>query len=71
MSQFYWDTMVMVFKIPDKGRPRVMKVTGCKRLLDGFSAVLEKYPDAEFISFNGYQYKTNANQCRHTGSRSL
>jgi len=52
--------MEMVFKVPGKSRPRVMKVEGCKRLLDGFSAVLKKYPDAEFVSFNGYQYKTKA-----------
>jgi hypothetical protein len=50
--------MEMVFRIPGKTRPRVMKVTNCKRPLDGFSAVLEKYPDAEFISFNGYKYLT-------------
>ncbi len=52
--------MEMVFRIPGKNRPRIMRVEGCKRLLDGFSAVLNKYPNAEFISFNGYQYKTKA-----------
>jgi hypothetical protein len=57
---FHWETMEMVFRVPGKGRPRMMKVEGCKRLLDGFAAVLKKYPDAEFISFNGYQYKTKA-----------
>lgn len=52
------DVMEMVFRVPGKERPRVMKVEGCKRLLDGFSAVLKKYPDAEFISFNGHKYLT-------------
>ena len=52
------EMMEMVFCIPGKGRPRVMKVEGCKRPLDGFSAVLKKYPDAEFISFNGHKYLT-------------
>lgn len=54
------EVMEMVFRIPGKGRPRVMKVEGCKRLLDGFSAVLDKYPDAEFVSFNGHPIKTKA-----------
>ena len=54
------EVMEMVFRIPGKGRPRVMKVEGCKRPLDGFSAVLKKYPNAEFISFNGHLYKTKA-----------
>lgn len=50
----------MVFKIPGKSRPRMMKIEGCKRLLDGFAAVLKKYPDAEFVSFNGHKYLTKA-----------
>lgn len=54
------EVMEMVFTIPGKHRPRMMKVEGCKRLLDGFAAVLKKYPDAEFISFNGHLYKTQA-----------
>ena len=52
--------MEMVFRVPGKGRPRMMKVEGCKRLLDGFAAVLKKYPDAEFVSFDGHLYKTKA-----------
>lgn len=60
MNQFYWETMEMRFLIPGKKLPRVMKVDGCKRLLDGFAAVLAKYPDAQFLSFNGYQYKNKA-----------
>jgi hypothetical protein len=52
--------MEMVFKIPGKGRPRVMKVEGCTKLLDGFSGVLKKYPNAEFVSFDGHLYKTKA-----------
>ena len=52
--------MKMVFRVPGKGRPRMMKVEGCKRLLDGFVAVLKKYPDAEFVSFDGHLYKTQA-----------
>lgn len=52
--------MKMVFKIPGKTRPRMMKVEGCKRILDGFIGVLKKYPDAEFVSFNGYKYSTKA-----------
>ena len=54
------EIMEMVFRIPGKGRPRVMKVEDCKRLLDGFSAVLKKYPDAEFILFDGHKYLTKA-----------
>ena len=50
--------MEMVFRVPGKNRPRVMKVEGCKRPLDGFTAVLKQHPDAEFISFDGYLYKT-------------
>lgn len=45
----------MVFKLPGKERNRYMKIKGCKRLLDGFAGVLKKYPDAEFVSFNGYK----------------
>ena len=58
MEQFYWETMEMRFIIQGKKLPRVMKVDGCKRLLDGFAAVLKKYPDAEFVSFNGHKYLT-------------
>lgn len=54
------EVMKMVFKIPGKKRPRMMKVEGCKRILDGFIGVLKKYPDAEFVSFNGYKYLTKA-----------
>ena len=54
---FYWPEMTMVFKIPGKERNRVMKVGGCRRLLDGFIGVLKKYPDAQFVSFNGYPVK--------------
>ncbi len=54
------EVMEMVFRVPGKNRPRVMKVEGCRRLLDGFSAVLDKYPDAEFVSFNGHPIKTKA-----------
>lgn len=60
MEVFYWPTMEMVFMVPGKSRPRYMKVENCKRLLDGFVAVLNKYPNAEFVSFNGYKYKTKA-----------
>ena len=52
--------MEMVFTIPGKHRPRMMKVEGCKRLLDGFAGVLKKYPDAEFISFDGILIKSKA-----------
>ncbi len=54
------EVMEMVFRVPGKNRSRVMRVEGCQRPIDGFSAVLNKYPDAEFVSFNGYQYKTKA-----------
>ena len=52
--------MEMIFLVPGKHRPRMMRVEGCKRLLDGFAAVLKKYPDAEFVSFNGHPIKTKA-----------
>ncbi len=52
------EIMEMVFRVPGKNRPRIMRVAGCRRLLDGFSAVLNKYPDAEFVSFNGHKYIT-------------
>lgn len=59
-KQFFWPEMTMVFKLPGKERNRVMKISGCKRLLDGFSGVMRKYPDAQFVSFNGYQVKKKA-----------
>lgn len=52
--------MTMVFRLPGKERSRVMKISGCKRLLDGFIGVLKKHPDAQFVSFNGYQVKNKA-----------
>ena len=59
-KQFFWPEMTMVFKLPGKERNRVMKISGCKRLLDGFIGVLKKHPDAQFVSFNGYQVKKMA-----------
>ncbi len=52
--------MEMVFRVPGKNRPRIMRVEGCQRPLDGFSAILNKYPNAEFVSFDGHLYKTKA-----------
>ena len=57
---FYWNEMTMVFRLPGKERSRVMKISGCKRLLDGFIGVLKKFPDAQFVSFNGYPIKQKA-----------
>ena len=57
---FYWQEMTMVFRLPGKEKSRVMKISGCKRLLDGFIGVLKKHPDAQFVSFNGYQVKKKA-----------
>ena len=57
---FIGKKMTMVFKLPGKERSRVMKISGCKRLLDGFIGVLKKHPDAQFVSFNGYQVKNKA-----------
>lgn len=57
---FFWPEMTMVFRVPGKERNRVMKVTGCKRLLDGFTGVLKKYPDAEIVSFNGHKVMKKA-----------
>ena len=57
---FHWQEMTMVFRLPGKERSRVMKISGCKRLLDGFIGVLKKHPDAQFVSFNGYQVKKKA-----------
>ena len=54
------EVMEMVFRVPGKGRPRVMKVEGCRRPLDGFIGVLKKYPNAEFVSFNGHLIKAKA-----------
>ena len=46
--------MEIRFILPGKKLPRVMKVENCKAYVDGFRAVLKKYPDAEFVSFNGH-----------------
>lgn len=45
--------MVIRFKIANKNLPRVMTVKNCRALVDGFREVLKKFPDAQFISFNG------------------
>lgn len=46
--------MEIRFILPGKKLPRVMKVENCRAYVDGFRAVLKKYPDAEFVSFNGH-----------------
>lgn len=46
-------TIEIRFKIASKKLPRVMKVENCRAYVDAFRAVLKKYPDAEFLSFNG------------------
>lgn len=50
-------SMMMRFRLPGKDRPRFENVDGCVRILDGFSKIWEKYPDADIISFDGHEVK--------------
>ena len=52
--------MDMRFRVPGKNLPRFERVDGCRRLVDGFSKIWEKYPGAEIVSFDGHEVKTKA-----------
>ena len=53
-------TLKVQFTLPGKSRPRFMEVTYTGGMVNGFRKVLQKYPEAEFVSFNGFPIRKKA-----------